>query len=212
MTSTNERVTIKIGFASGRVEEMDIEEYVKHVVPYEMPTYASLEALKAQAICARSYALANKGKHGSFDVCTTQHCQVYGEDTYPSTDQAVEKTKGIVGVFNGKIVPTFFSAYCDGHTTDAPFGRALPYLKSVSCGCPLTTSQQLKAWYAKNGGGHQGGMCQRGAMGMTRNYLDILNHYFNCEWRADYGAGSTQGEPTDEQKLAILWQDYQATH
>lgn len=102
------------------VNVLDLESYVKGVVCYEMGRQWPLEALKAQAICARTYALQRMGQHGSlgFDVCNSDYCQVYRgvgsnrADYGPSdvSDQAVEETAGLVLRYGDQLADTYFSS------------------------------------------------------------------------------------------------------
>ena len=78
--------------------DVPLEDYIKGVVPYEMSPSWHKEALKAQAVCARSYADGQKERHknNGFDVCSTTHCQVYhgiGRAT-ANSNAAVEETRG----------------------------------------------------------------------------------------------------------------------
>ena len=99
---------------------LDLENYVKGVACYEMGRSWPLEALKAQSICARTYALVNLGTHNSlgFDVCNTDYCQVYHgagsnrTDYGPSetSDQAVEETAGMVLWYENTLAETYYSS------------------------------------------------------------------------------------------------------
>ena len=89
------------------INVVDMEDYVKCVIPWEMSSDWPVEALKAQAVCARTYA-ACQTKHRSqgFDICATTHCQVY-QGTAASganSDAAVEQTAGQYLYYNGKLV------------------------------------------------------------------------------------------------------------
>lgn len=97
------------------VNVVDLEDYVKGVVPYEMSSSWPLEALKAQAVCARTYALrATKHHSAGFDVCDTTDCQVYKGLGSASTltDQAVEETAGICVWYQGKLAD---AVYCSSN-------------------------------------------------------------------------------------------------
>ena len=108
---------------------LDLESYVKGVVCYEMGREWPLEALKAQAICARTYGLVNLGTHESlgFDVCNTDNCQVYhgtgsGRANYgPSdtSDRAVDETAGQVLRYGDKLASTFYSSSHGGASESA---------------------------------------------------------------------------------------------
>jgi len=92
----------------------NIDEYVKHV--YEMPTNWNMEALKAQAIAARSYALAYTNK-GQNQICPSQSCQVVKqEENSDSWKQAVDATKGIVLTSGGTPISAYFSSTAGGYT------------------------------------------------------------------------------------------------
>ncbi len=119
------------------VNELLFEEYLYGVVPREMPASWHIEAVKAQAVASRCYAIRNIGKHASqgFDLCNQQHCQVYlgygGE--HPNSNKAVNETKGRVIVYDGKIIPTYFSAASGGHTENSEnyWSAVLPYIRGV---------------------------------------------------------------------------------
>ena len=94
------------------VNILEFEDYIKGVVPHEMSNSWPIEALKAQAVAARSYALSLGSKHSSyhFDICAETHCQAYSGRTRAgaNSDAAVEQTVGQVAVWNGKIAQTSY--------------------------------------------------------------------------------------------------------
>jgi stage II sporulation protein D len=106
------------------VNIVSVEDYVRGILVREMSARWPLEALKAQAVASRTYVLKNRGRHGrdGFDLCATDHCQVYGgrSDESPSTDQAVAATRDEV-VVDGKqrLVNAVFHACCGGSTEAA---------------------------------------------------------------------------------------------
>ena len=121
---------------------VDIEDYLKGVVPAEMSPklYPSIEALKAQAVAARTYVYYNLGqfKQMGFDICATQSCQVYkGVDVERDlSSEAVDDTIGEIITYKGKPINAMFTAYCGGHTEDFEKifgGRPVPYLRGVKC-------------------------------------------------------------------------------
>lgn len=119
------------------INQLDVESYLRGVVPREMPVSWHMEALKAQAVSARTYALRSMGRHGSegYDLCCGQHCQVYGgaDAEFDRTDEAVETTRGRVLTYQGQLAQTFYHATNGGHT-EAPenvWANSLPYLKSL---------------------------------------------------------------------------------
>ena len=130
--------------AQGRltvVNTLDLETYLRGVVPKEMGAweFPSLEALKAQAVAARTYAVANRGKRAAdgFDIGDTVADQVYGgrDGEQSLTDRAIQETEGLFATYGGKPIQALFMANCGGHTTDVAhvFGGDAPYLKAVPC-------------------------------------------------------------------------------
>lgn len=113
------------------------EDYVSSVLGKEMSYTWPLEALKAQAVCARNFVLCrgNAHKNYGFDVCSTTHCQVYGglDSEHENTRRAVEETKGVLAKYNGKVVSLYFFATSGGHTEDVEnvWGSPYGYLKAV---------------------------------------------------------------------------------
>ena len=137
--------------AQGRltvVNTLDLETYLRGVVPKEMGAweFPSLEALKAQAVAARTYAVANRGKRAAdgFDMGDTVADQVYGgrDGEQSLTDRAIQETEGLFATYGGKPILALFMANCGGHTVDVAqvFGGEAPYLKAASCypATPLT--------------------------------------------------------------------------
>jgi hypothetical protein len=165
---------LRIQIAGGQVEEMLVDEYLKGVVPTEMGLQKPLEALKAQAIAARSFAVTTR-RHTleGFDLCTTAHCQVWKpQNRYPDSDQAVVETAGRVVTYKGRVVAAHFFGHCDGHTRNSEevWSGKIAYYRSVPCICGYTRLY-----------GHGVGMCQRGAAAMAKQGADaeqILTHYY----------------------------------
>jgi stage II sporulation protein D len=119
------------------VNFVGIDDYTRGVLPYEMSGDWPLEALKAQALCARTYALSKLNTHAAygFDLCTTEHCQVYqgqGKAT-ETTEAAVDQTLGQYITYEGKLCETYFSSSDGGSTEDIEnvWKDALPYLRGV---------------------------------------------------------------------------------
>jgi stage II sporulation protein D len=116
------------------VNTVQIESYLQGVVAGEMPYSWPLEALKAQAVAARSYALANLVKGKPFDLYSDQRSQVYvgisGEKARPS--EAVRATAGQVVLYGGRIASTLYFSSSGGKTASSAdvFGVAVPYLVS----------------------------------------------------------------------------------
>jgi stage II sporulation protein D len=117
--------------------ELPFEQYLYGVVPSEMPSSWNMEALKAQAVAARNYAILSSGKHTAdgFDICNGQHCQVYGgySNEKASTNQAVEETKGKLVLYNGQPITSYFHSSSGGRTESSEnvWSAALPYLTAV---------------------------------------------------------------------------------
>lgn len=142
------RQPMRLRRESGSVEEMDMDEYLVGVVLAEMPASFEPEALKAQAVVARTYtrkAYETGGKHGDGSVCTSSYCcQAHlTEDAYLARGgtaegvekirAAVEATSGYVLTYGGELIEaTYFS--CSGGSTEdaaAVWGTDFPYLQAV---------------------------------------------------------------------------------
>lgn len=142
---------------TGKTETVDFEDYVKGVVSGEMPSSFHIEALKAQAVAARTYSLArvlkaqsegNPDTHPDAPLCDSTHCQVYrstselkdlkGKDwmdeDYEKICQAVDETKGQLLYYKGQLVEqALFHSSSGGKTENSEdvFAAAVPYLVSV---------------------------------------------------------------------------------
>lgn len=111
------------------VNLVDVDTYVKGVVPYESNKLWPLETLKAQALCAKNYGLINLNKHNGyhFDLCNTTDCQVYyglgsnKESFRPSTlsDQAVDEIRGMYVWYGDKLAHTYFYSSNGGGSEDS---------------------------------------------------------------------------------------------
>ena len=130
------RVTVDNGRLRA-INTLGLEAYLYGVVPSEMPHYWPLEALKAQAVAARSYALATR-RGGDFDVYPDVRSQVYRgipEEETP-TNQAIDETAGLVVTYQGQVAYTYFFSTSGGRTatvTDVwPTSKPMPYLVSVA--------------------------------------------------------------------------------
>ncbi|MDO4721035.1 MAG: SpoIID/LytB domain-containing protein [Peptostreptococcaceae bacterium] len=115
-----------------------LEEYLYGVVPKEMVYSWGMEALKAQAVAARTYAIRNYGRYGAqgFDLCPTQNCQVYGgiEAENPRTTQAVDETRGLVLYHAGKPIQAVYHSSSGGTTENSEniWAEPIPYLRAVN--------------------------------------------------------------------------------
>lgn len=138
-----------------RLQKMNLEDYVKGVVAAEMPAEFDIEALKAQAIAARTYALSKEillgGKgcelHPGTDICTdSEHCQAWqsidelkrkwGKDYdkyYSKISKAVDETRGLVIVYQNALIVPAYHAISGGRTENSEdvWNNKIPYLRSV---------------------------------------------------------------------------------
>lgn len=123
------------------VNVVGLEEYVRGVVPNELSPggYPAIEALKAQAVAARTYAYKNRGNFAAqgFDLLPTTRSQVYGglSTEHPLASRAVEETRGIIATYGGEPINALYTSTCGGRTEDAEniFGNHLPYLLAREC-------------------------------------------------------------------------------
>ena len=138
------------------VNLLGLEDYVKGVVPYEMSNSWPLEALKAQAVCARTYALSNLNRHSSyhFDICSSTHCQAYyGTNRAGSnSDAAVEQTIGEVATYNGRLAECVYYSSNGGASEDSSvvWGSnqdSYPYLVGVIDPYEAFVASQISNYY-----------------------------------------------------------------
>lgn len=139
--------TVGVLQSSGEVEQMDLETYLVNVVLGEMPADFELEALKAQAVVARTYTgrRMNQGKHEKASVCTDPSCcqgfrriedylaQGGTQEAVDRVRQAVHETAGDVLVYEGSLIDATYFSCSGGFTEDAVavWGKDVPYLQSV---------------------------------------------------------------------------------
>jgi spoIID/lytB domain protein len=124
------------------INDISIDEYLKKVVPSEMPSNFELEALKAQAVVARTYTCRTIASGGELRVFGANlddsiNYQVYAnKNTSENTDRAVEETKGMRVLYKGEFAQTFYYSTSAGVSTDGTIWGAseeeIPYLKSYS--------------------------------------------------------------------------------
>jgi len=135
------------------VNVLNIEDYLKAVVPSELSpeVFRELEAHKAQAVAARTYAIKNMHSNESlgFDLCDTPRSQFYRgmEAEHPMSNRAVDQTRGEVALFQGSLIDALYTSTCGGMTEDAENifgGQPLPYLKGTEC-----AYERLKKWTLK---------------------------------------------------------------
>jgi stage II sporulation protein D len=129
-------IVLRNGAGLSIINSVGLEAYLKGVVPGEMPASWHPEALKAQAVAARSYALASRHTGGTFDVYDDTRSQVYYgmSAELPTTNSAVNATAHEIRTFDGHVATTFFYSSSGGRTASVHdvWGSApVPYLRSV---------------------------------------------------------------------------------
>jgi SpoIID/LytB domain protein len=145
-------IVSRVGGGLRVVNRVGIEGYLKGVVPRESPSSWPLEALKAQAVAARSYALTSSGKCGGF-LCPDTRDQVYGglDGEAASTNAAVDATAHEVVEHSDAVAQTFFFSSSGGRTATpkdgfGPAATNLPYLQSVDDPRDLNASNPNRYW------------------------------------------------------------------
>jgi len=171
---------MRVRFEDGHIEAMPLETYLRGVVPAEMPASWPAEALKAQAVAARTYALRTRERarrqNQVADITSTftRHQQFDPRQIHPAADEAILATRGLVVNYQGAMIEALFSANCGGHTFNNEdvegFSRTpIPYLRRVAC--PNSGPKN----------GHGLGLCQYGARDFAnqgRTFAQILAHYY----------------------------------
>jgi stage II sporulation protein D len=134
------RGAIEVAVSDGRLDAInvvDIDSYIRGVVSEEMPHDWPLEAVKAQAVAARSYAISQRRTGQLFDVYSDTRDQVYGgiEAETPVGDAAVAATRQQVLLYNGRVIVAYFSSSSGGETAPItslyPDSKPVPYLVAV---------------------------------------------------------------------------------
>jgi len=134
LVNNNGRITV--------INTANMEDYLKGVVPNEIGpvSLATYQALKAQAVAARTYAYKNMKQFDAegYDLCSTPRCQVYSGMTSENqlTSKAVEETAGEILTYQGQPINALYTSTCGGKTENAEYmfeGWNYPYLKSVEC-------------------------------------------------------------------------------
>ncbi len=170
------------------INVLDIQSYLKGVVPNEMPVSFGLEALKAQAVAARNYAYSAKISP-DYDVVDSTASQVYyGVNSYREiSDKAVDETKGIYAIYNEKPISALYFSTSPGITDDWDdvFGNGVqsdmhPYLKArydSEKQAPLKTEKDVKDFYtSKTGGFDTNSPKFRWEFEFTRKELEEILH------------------------------------
>lgn len=159
------------------INELNIEDYVKGVLPHEMSPDWPMEALKSQAVAARTYAIFHILKNNNklpYDVDNTTKYQVYNgrEKINWNIEQAADRTKYEIAVYGDKVIATYFSALCGGHTDSAKnvFGTAVPYLEGVQC---RYCNAQIRNW--------------TNALSFKELNDDFVNYSVNADEKSSFG-------------------------
>ena len=132
------------------VNIVPVDGYLRSVVPEEMPVDGPAEAIKAQRVAARSFALASRGRHASegYDLCTTTHCQLYTGTTAEksASNAAIKATRGEVLTYGGKPIEALFHTDSGGMTENSEdvWGSHVPYLRAAK-DTPAKTMPWTKA-------------------------------------------------------------------
>ena len=163
------------------VNVLNMEDYLKGVVPNELSPLAfpQMEALKAQAVAARTYALKNRGQSiaKGYDLCATPACQVYrGKSTEsPLSDQAVDATRGLVAKYNDLPIDALYTSTCGGHTEDGSNmfeGDGAPYLKGVVCAPERSASVEVRTAAPVKALGDEDGLNRDAALLISLDVVD----------------------------------------
>ncbi len=150
---------VKRGSSGRTVNRVLLEDYVKGVVPAEMPTSWPAQAVRAQAVAARSYAvrLRDFNNYSGYDICDTTACQVYRgvRSETAAGNSAVRATKGAIISYRGAVALTQFASSNGGHSAQGRYPylapRSDPYdgaVRSQAWTKTLTTGRIAAAWPA----------------------------------------------------------------
>ena len=119
-------------------QEIMLEDYLRFVVPSEMPSSFHPQALRAQAVIARTYTLSKLGRHraSGADLCASVHCQAFNTESkrVAATDAAVRDTAGQVLFSGAQLAVTYYHANCGGTTDDAAYVWGAEYAAPYLCG------------------------------------------------------------------------------
>lgn len=176
------------------VNVIGLEDYVKGVVPNELSPggYPALEALKAQAIAARTYAIRNRGQFASegYDLLPTTRSQVYRGLTSEQSlsSRAVDETRGLVATYNGEPINALYTSTCGGRTENAEniFLQAVPYLRGRECAAEGKTA--LAPFIVKSG----------------RDLFEIKDER-DLAFARDAALLSVNGVPLQTEKISSSW-------
>jgi len=183
-----QNILIKVNQTSkNKIIEIDLEDYVRGVLAGEMPISFDIEALKAQAVAARTYGVKRISKTNKYDVVDTVMNQVYLDDetlkqkwgtnyeTYMNKiKEAVEKTKGEYVDYNGTYADTLFFSTSVGNTENSEeiFGTKVSYLRSVSS----EWDEEVSPVYEEKNIFTRDTFCKKlGLTDCSKIYVNILN-------------------------------------
>lgn len=137
------------------INVVDVEDYLRGVVPAEMPASWPASALAAQAVIARTYVAARINPALPYDTCATESCQVYGgvRAEKAGSDAAIRTTAGQVVAYGGRPASTYFSSDSGGFTASSAeaWGRDLPYLPAQAD--PYSAGGPRARWRLEVGAG-----------------------------------------------------------
>jgi SpoIID/LytB domain protein len=182
-------VRVNSGGTLAGINELHMEQYLYGVVPRELPptVYDELEAQKAQAIAARTYAMRGMGKRSSdgYDLLPTTSDQVYGgyAAEHPLSSQAVDETAGLVATYNGQLIEALFFSTSGGATAnneDVYNSAPVPYLRGVLDSQRGNSGNVLDSLKNAHGAQKLRGMRNGDFEGDWSRY-----HRWSFEWTAD---------------------------
>jgi SpoIID/LytB domain protein len=134
------------------IDELPLEDYVRGVIPVEVPRMFQFEAQKALTVAIRTYAIKSMGRHltDGYNMCDTVHCQGFSGANRDADwiDKLIDSTRGQIATYNGDPIYALYSTDCGGVTEsneDSGIGKSpIPYLQSVT-DCPDTGSEDYCA-------------------------------------------------------------------
>lgn len=196
----NENMYVRVKRTSGIIDKVPLEDYVVGVLAGEMPTSFHLEALKAQAVAARTYVMKKMGynKDKEYDVVDTVSNQVYLDLDYLKNawkeeyttkinklKQAVLETYSEYMTYEDKIIEAFYFSTSTGKTENSEdvFENAVPYLKSVD-----STWDEISPVYVEN------------KYYTVKDFYEKLNLEFSTELKIDY----INKTPTGRVKTVVI--------
>jgi len=184
---------------------VELEDYLRGVVPAEVPALWPPEAVKAQAVAARTYAVqrASARKNSPYDVTNDVSDQVYPgvAREHPASDAAIAATAGMVITHNGEPIIAYFHACSGGHTRDGP----QPYLVGVES----PENSPYDAWKLEYTLGELGGILDKGgfAVGSLRDVQTVPAPEVRDGFRVVFAGSRARVELTPSQTRSLLGVD-----